>query len=233
MTLGVSGANMLDDINNPIVAFFMQYAYEPMYVYAAITALMFASSFGLPFPEEVTLLSAGLLAHIGSNPELYPPPHPDAVGVDTVTVALVCFFSVLLSDVLVFSLGRQLGPHIRSTRWLQRIVKPEMWARIDAWTAKYGIWACGIFRFTPALRFPGHFTCGSLGIPYSTFLLVDGTAALVSVPTQVVAMAIYGKQVLTYLKDIKMVLASAFVIFVLIYFGKKWFKKKFAKLEAA
>ena len=61
---------MLDDVNNPIIAFFLDYAHQPHYVYAAIIVLMLASSFGLPFPEEVTLLSAGLLAYIGSNPEL-------------------------------------------------------------------------------------------------------------------------------------------------------------------
>lgn len=211
----------MDASQNDIMIFFLDYAYEPLFVYVGVILLLTASSFGLPFPEEATLLTAGLLAHIGSRPDLYPPPSPDATGINVWVMASVCFAAVLLSDLLVFSLGRAFGPRLRRSRFMNRMIKPEAWVKIEYWTKRYGAWACGIFRFTPGLRLPGHFTCGSLGISYWTFLAVDGTAALVSVPTQVILMAFWGQEVLGALKNVKLVLLSAAILIAMVYFWKR------------
>jgi membrane protein DedA with SNARE-associated domain len=218
---------------NPIAAFLLQYAYEPTIVYSSVVLLLFASSFGLPFPEEIVLLSAGLLAHIGSHPELYPPPSPDAMSVDVATAATVCFFAVLMSDFLVFWLGRTFGTRMLNHRWVQKIIKPEAYAKISNWTARFGPYACGVFRFTPALRFPGHFACGALGIKYSTFLLVDGTAALLTVPTQVILMAHFGEQVLGVLKDVKLAMAIVIGIAAIILIGKRLLAKRSARSQTS
>ena len=81
-------------IEEQIIEFFQQYAYEPNIVYGAIVVLMVLSSFGLPIPEEVTLVSTGFLAYIGTQPEMYPPPFEGAPTVDAYTAALVCLLSV-------------------------------------------------------------------------------------------------------------------------------------------
>jgi membrane protein DedA with SNARE-associated domain len=201
--------------DNPTAAFLLQYAYEPTMVYLLIVLLLTASSFGLPFPEEMVLLTAGLLAHIGSNPQLYPPPHAGAVGVSVPMTAAVCFFAVFLSDLLVFWLGKRFGSQMLRHPWAQKIISPKGFEKISEWTAKFGPLACGVFRFTPALRFPGHFACGATGIRYPTFILVDGVAALLTVPTQVLLMAYFGEQVLSVLKNVKIVLAIVIVLFLL------------------
>jgi membrane protein DedA with SNARE-associated domain len=87
-----------------------------------------------------------------------------------------------------------------------------------------------VFRFTPALRFPGHFACGATGIKYSTFILVDGTAALLTVPTQVLLMAYFGEKVLSLLKDIKIVLLTIVGVIVLVFIAKRlWARRKSAQ----
>jgi membrane protein DedA with SNARE-associated domain len=202
--------------DNPTAVFLLQYAYEPTMVYGLIILLLTASSFGLPFPEEIVLLSAGLLAHIGSNPHLYPPPYPGAVGVSIPITAVVCFFAVFMSDLLVFWLGKRFGSRMLSHPWAKKIISPKGFEKISEWTVRFGPLACGVFRFTPALRFPGHFACGATGIKYSTFIAVDGTAALLTVPTQVLLMAYFGEQVLSILKNVKIVMGSALVIVVLV-----------------
>jgi membrane protein DedA with SNARE-associated domain len=193
--------------DNPTAVFLLQYAYEPTMVYGLIILLLTASSFGLPFPEEIVLLSAGLLAHIGSNPHLYPPPYPGAVGVSIPITAVVCFFAVFMSDLLVFWLGKRFGSRMLAHPWAKKIISPKGFEKISEWTARFGPLACGVFRFTPALRFPGHFACGATGIKYSTFIAVDGAAALLTVPTQVLLMAYLGEKVFGLLKDIKIALA--------------------------
>jgi membrane protein DedA with SNARE-associated domain len=206
-----------------ILAWFTQYAYQPLLIYFAIFCLMLASGFGLPAPEEITLVSAGLVCFVASRPDLYPPPYEGAVGVNAYVTAGVAFFSVIFSDCLVFFLGRKFGGQFLRSRYTARFR-----ARMDdvaKWTKKYGMWAAGAFRFTPGLRFPGHFACGMMGLSTTKFVLVDALAAGVSVPTQVLLVAFYGEHILTYFKQFKIVLA---VILVVVggYYLVRWLKRR-------
>jgi membrane protein DedA with SNARE-associated domain len=212
-----------------LIQFFAQYAYEPAYVYTFITCFMFASSFGLPIPEELTLISAGLVAYMAHHPSEFPPPYPGAQGVNTVTLALVCFLAVLMSDMLVYLLGKVFGGRIIKTRFFQKQVAGQGFDRINSWFQKYGGWACGIFRFTPGLRFPGHLSCGLLGIPIWKFMAVDGLAALISVPTQVWIVATYGGEVMKHLKEFKLIIASVLALAFLIWIGRRIYHRNVRK----
>lgn len=202
-----------------LMNFFAPYAYEPLYVYGFIVVFMLASSFGLPVPEELTLVTAGLVAHMATNPEAFPPPYPGATGVDIWLLCLVCFLSVFLSDVLVFFIGKFFGAKIIKTKFFQKQVAGNGFSKINSWFQKYGGWACGIFRFTPGLRFPGHLSCGLLGIPIWKFMAIDGLAALISVPTQVYFVATYGDIILSKIREFKVlgmsILGALFLIWVI------------------
>lgn len=212
-----------------LIAFFSQYAYEPMYVYGFIVTFMFASSFGLPVPEELTLISAGLVAYMAHNPDLYPPPYEGAVGVNVLTLSIVCFLAVFISDLTVYFIGKFFGTHIIKTKFFQKQVAGNGFDRINSWFTKYGPLACGIFRFTPGLRFPGHMSCGLFGISVWKFMLVDGTAALISVPTQVYFVATYGDIILEKVKEFKVYVLVALGVIFLIWLFKKIYVKHVSK----
>lgn len=204
-----------------IVTFFSQYAYQPGLVYMFIVAFMTASSFGLPIPEEMTLVSAGLVAYMARNPDLFPPPYPGAEGVNLVVLCVICFFAVLGSDVLIYTLGRVFGKRLIRTELFNKTIGEKRFGKINKIFQKYSYWACGLFRFTPGVRFPGHMTCGLMGIPLWKFILVDGLAALVSVPTQVLLVAYYGEIILAKIKEFKLILLGAIVILIAIWLLKK------------
>lgn len=207
------------------MAFFTGFAYEPMKVYWFITLFMFASSFGFPVPEELVLISSGLVAYAAHHPELYPPPYPGAEGVNVFTLCIVCFVAVFGSDLVVYLIGKFFGTKIIKTKFFQKQVAGKGFDTINSWFQKYGGWACGIFRFTPGLRFPGHLSCGLLGIPVWKFVAIDGLAALISVPTQVYFVATYGKIVLDRLAEFKMyVLGALGVVFVIWLLRKVYLK---------
>ena len=63
--------------------------------------------------------------------------------------------------------------------------------------------------------------CGMFGLPLFMFIAVDGTAALLSVPTQVWLVATYGEHVLRYLKDFKIVLFSLLVAVAIVCFIRR------------
>ncbi len=207
-----------------ILVWFSQYAYQPLTVYFTVVLFMLASSFGLPIPEEVTLISTGIVAYMGSRPDLYPPPYDGAAVVGVKTAAAICFLAVFLSDFLVFSLGRYLGNRLIKTRFLQK--NRETFDKVSRWVQRYGMWAAGIFRFTPGFRFPGHFSCGMLGLKPRQFVAVDGLAALVSVPTQVILIASFGDKILGNLKEAKLVLFAIIAVLVGIFFLRRYWDKR-------
>jgi len=190
---------------------------------------MVASSFGLPIPEELTLISAGLVAYMAKNPDLYPPPYPGATGVDTVTLCLVCFFAVFFSDTMVYLLGKFFGAKIIKTKFFQKQVAGAGFDRINSWFQKYGGLAAGIFRFTPGLRFPGHLSCGLLGISIWKFLAIDAFVAAISVPTQVYLVSTYGDVILSKLTQYKIFALEVVGVLVVLWILKKIWKKNVRK----
>ena len=205
-------------IEEQIIEFFQQYAYEPNIVYGAIVVLMVLSSFGLPIPEEVTLVSTGFLAYIGTQPEMYPPPFEGAPTVDAYTAALVCLLSVFVSDYFIYLLGKNFGPRILQLEYFKK--NHESIDKVRKWIQKYGFWAAGIFRFTPGIRFPGHFSCGMMGVSGWKFFLVDGFAALFSVPTQVILVSIYGKEIIETFREYTFMFVGVAVLCFAIYSWK-------------
>lgn len=207
------------------MTFFSQYAYQPAYVYGFIIVFMFASSFGLPVPEELILISAGLVAYMAHNPADFPPPYAGAEGVNVLTLAVVCFLAVFFSDLVIYCIGKFFGGKIIKTKFFQKQVAGKGFDTINSWFQKYGGLACGIFRFTPGLRFPGHMSCGLLGIPLWKFMLIDGLAAAVSVPTQVYVVATYGELILEKIREFKIVAGSVLGVLILIWLIRKVYQK--------
>ena len=201
-----------------LLEFFSQYAYQPHYVYGFIVLFMLASSFGFPVPEEIVLVSSGLVGYLASNPDKFPPPYPGATPVNLYLLMIVSFLAVLGSDFLVYSLGRIFGDKLIKTKFMQKHKDGKTFTIIDNWFKKYGGWAAGVFRFTPGLRFPGHLTCGMMKYPVWKFLLIDSVVALLSVPTQVYIVAKNGEHILEFLREFKMIVFGVLFAVAIIYF---------------
>lgn len=203
-----------------ITQVFSEYAYSPFLVYGAICLFMTLSAFGLPIPEEVVLVSSGFIGHMALNPAQYPPPYPGARVVNVYVLALVAFIAVVGADYLIFFLGKKAGPKLFKMKWFSRMMSPSALEKIQRWMKKYGYYAVFIFRFTPGVRFPGHLTCGAMGLSGWRFMLVDAVAAGISVPTQVLLVSHYGQYILKYFAKFKIVListlAGAFILFLIV-----------------
>lgn len=207
--------------NEPIFVWMSQFAYQPGIVYAALIGMMIASAFGLPIPEELTLISVGILAFMGAHPDHFPPPYPGAPVVEIHWAAAIAFVAVVSGDTIIYVMGRVFGRKLLYHPRVRRFFPEDMMRRVEEWTHKYGAYACGIFRFTPGLRFPGHLACGMLQYPVWKFLLIDGIAALISVPTQIYLLAHYGEPILTKLRQFKIVLFSVIGILIIYFIAKK------------
>lgn len=204
-----------------IFAVLQSYAYEPLLVYGIVFALMVASGFGFPMPEEVTIVSVGILAYMGANPDVYPPPFAGARPILGYEAAAVTLVSVVFADVLVFTLGRKFGRPLMARPRIRELFGEKVMSKVNDLMAKYGIYAAFMFRFTPGLRFPAHIAMGASHFPLWQFALVDGLAALISVPTQILLIYHYGDEILYVFREFKIAVLGLIGVLVIYFVAKK------------
>ena len=137
--------------------------------YVVIFGVLLATGFGLPMPEDIPLILAGYLAGHGlANPWIMFP------GV---------FLAILGSDVIVFTIGRRYGHYVPRLPLLRRFLTEPRLARTERQLHLHGGKFIFMARFLPGVRTAAFFTAGTFKIPYWKFLLFDGSAAAISVPT--------------------------------------------------
>jgi len=195
-------------------------AHSPFLVFSMLFLIMYASSFGMPIPEEITLLTLGFLVWLGNNPD----PVTGVVtpnGINIHLAAWLAFVAVFSSDLIVYGLGRKFGTRILSLPLLNKLTQPGMLEKVNQWMNRWGFWSGGVFRFTPGIRFPGHLSCGMLGVSRTKFILVDGLAALVSVPSQVYLVGTYGKDIIDLIKKYQPWVIAILAAGALIYYRKE------------
>jgi membrane protein DedA with SNARE-associated domain len=153
----------------------------PSAVYDTLAGVLLLCGLGLPIPEDVSLISAGYLAHRGV--------------VSVHTVFLVCFAAVLGGDCIAFTLGRLFGSRLLDSRLAQRFFRPRKQIRVRAYFRKFGSKVIFIARFLPGLRFSIFLSAGTLRVRPSVFITYDSLAALVSVPALVYLAFFFGEHI--------------------------------------
>lgn len=204
-------------------AFFTQYGY------AAVFLVLVICGFGIPIPEDVTLVAGGVIAGLG---------HANAHVMFAVGMA-----GVLIGDSLMFILGRLYGNRILKFRFVQRILTPERYAQVQDKFARYGNRVLFVGRFLPGLRAPIFLTAGISGnISALKFLLMDTMAALISVPFWIY-LGEYGAENVDWLMHTVHQFQTGFYVFIIIgagillYIWRKkrqrslFFKNKIAELR--
>ncbi|PIS10804.1 MAG: DedA family protein [Bdellovibrio sp. CG10_big_fil_rev_8_21_14_0_10_47_8] len=211
--------------HEPIFQWLAQYAYEPSMVYIGVFVLMIASGFGFPLPEEVTIVSVGVLAYMGANPALFPPPTVGAPVINGYEAAILVSLAVFFSDNLVYWLGREFGRKIRKMPRFEGFFAGPINEKINRFIEKYGVYAAFVFRFTPGIRFPAHIFLGMSKFSYPAFALVDGIAVLISVPTQILLVYHFGDPILATLYKFKVYVGITLAIIIAYMISKKLWQR--------
>lgn len=196
--------------------------YAPNAPYLVIFGILLATGFGLPLPEDIPLVIGGALcgATAGAHPVLW-------IMLPGVMLAIVG------SDVMLFLLGRWLGPTIHRHPILKRVVGNRNLARARFAFAKHRAKFVFFARFLPGLRAPAFFTAGTFKMPFRKFLLWDGLAACLSVPPAVILGYFFHEKVGFVFEALSKGRTIGFVIIaavILLFLGFHLFvNKKFAK----
>jgi membrane protein DedA with SNARE-associated domain len=149
--------------------------------FAAVFGVLVLCGFGLPLPEDIVLVSGGVLAWLASDLDeaTFRTMINDRGLLLMAGAGLAC---ILVGDSVIFWAGRKLGARVAEIPPLRRFITPARLADAEQLMRRRGNVVVVIARFLPGLRAPTYFTVGHSRLPYWEFLLFDGAAALISAP---------------------------------------------------
>jgi membrane protein DedA with SNARE-associated domain len=143
----------------------MQHAFYPVLLLVLLTA-----SLGVPIPEDVPLIAAGVILSHQPGP---------ATWVGTLLTALL---GIMCGDVVLYVLGGRWGPEVCQHHWVNWLITPARLERMTRQFNRYGMWMCFFGRFFMGVRAAMCITAGVTRLPFRRFLLADLAGALVSIP---------------------------------------------------
>lgn len=149
--------------------------------YIAPFLVLLLCGLGLPLPEEVTLIGAGLLYYRGE--------------VEFLPIVAVCSAAILIGDTVPYWVGRRWGLRALRVRPIRRLVHPERLRRLERRYREHGNWATFVCRFLPGFRLPGYFLAGTMGMRYPRFLLLDALGVVISVPLSIWLGMLFGDSI--------------------------------------
>ena len=144
------------------------------YGYFAVLFVLIICGFGVPIPEDITLVSGGIIAGL----------YPEEVNVHIMLA--VSMFGVLFGDSIMYWLGRIYGIRILRFRFVRKFLTLKRMRMVRAKFEQYGNRVLFVARFLPGLRAPIYMVSGiTRRVSYTRFILLDFFAAIISVPVWV------------------------------------------------
>ena len=139
--------------------------------YLAVFACLVAGAFGLPIPEDISLITAGVLVHLQKA--------------ETWIMLAVCYVGILLGDLIIFRIGWMTGPALFRQRWVRRYMNSKKLHSIRVGLEKKTFFTILLARHLFYLRTATFLVCGSVRMSFTRFLIADAVAALITAPLMV------------------------------------------------
>jgi membrane protein DedA with SNARE-associated domain len=139
-------------------------------VYAGVFVALLAAGVGFPMPEELPIVTAG--AFLGRMADDPPP------GLYGPALLLVCIAGVVLSDLLLYLIGRVWGLRLLRLEFVARILPAARLRRLRRGFARHGVLILLVARLLPGVRTAIFLSAGIIRLPWKRFLLADGLYAL-------------------------------------------------------
>jgi membrane protein DedA with SNARE-associated domain len=205
----------------------------PHGAYLWLFTILLLCGFGLPIPEDISLIAAGYLSWCGGGSDRC----PKLPGLNVHTAFAVCLAAVLAGDTIAFFFGRRYGRRVLASNLARRYFTPRRQLRVRAYFRKFGSKVVLVGRFTPGLRFTIFFTAGTLHVRPAVFFIYDFIAAAFSVPVLVYVAWFFGGQidkVIKYSRRAEHGIVIAVVLLAAFIAIKLWRRhKRLARIAAA
>jgi len=171
--------------------------------YLGIFVFLVLTGCGLPVPEEVGLVLAGVFSAQGDlRPEW---------------AYAACLLGALVGDAAMYGMGRRFGPSLMTLHpKLAKLVRADREAYFEDAVRRHGFKVLLLARFMVGVRGPVYLAAGAVRMPFRRFLLWDLLCATLVVSTFFGLSFYYGKNIAERLRDAEIVFTLIVVAAVLI-----------------
>jgi membrane protein DedA with SNARE-associated domain len=186
--------------------------------YLGIVLFLTLTGIGLPVPEEVPIVAAGVASRAGAIHWYYALP--------------ACLIGAVLGDSLMYAIGRFFGARIlKEHPWWSGFLTPERERTIEDLIQRHGIKAFFVARFLVGLRSPFYLTAGILRVKYRWFLFADLICASVVIGGFFGLAYFFGDRIFGLIRSaeagLTLAAVSCAVLAVVAFF---WFRKRRMRL---
>jgi membrane protein DedA with SNARE-associated domain len=136
------------------------------YGYLGVFLALLASGLGVPIPEELPVITAGIMVGHEDTPLRWYYMLPVVIA------------GVVIGDGFLYCIGRFWGRRLLEWKWVQRRLPPEKREQIEKNFHDRGIMVLLGARLLPGIRTPIFIMAGMLRVPLSRFLLADALYAI-------------------------------------------------------
>lgn len=164
--------------------------------YLGIVAFLVLTGCGLPIPEEVAIVVAGVLSAEG---KLHPP-----------TALAACLVGCILGDCVMYAVGYRwgdslLGVHPR----LARLLHAKREKRFEEAVQRHAFKVMLLSRFLVGVRGPVYLAAGAVRISFRRFLLIDMFCASLVVSTFFLLAYLFGEGVMNRIREAELTATAA------------------------
>ena len=184
------------------------------FTYLGILAALLLGSLGVPIPEEMPIVAAGILSH---------------EGLARWWLALpVCVLGVVSGDTVLYWAGRRWGERLLGWRVVHHVLTRARADWLQAAYREHAMKTVAMARHVTGLRAAAFLTAGIARVPFWKFILADAAAAAVSVPLAFGLAYFFTHQIGAILADVHRVerwLALAGLVVVaggLVVYAARW-----------
>lgn len=193
--------------------FFLLPLESPVALYAILFCLTIFSAFGLPLPEEITLLLAGYLAYLGFT--------------NFLTTVVVMSMSIVVADFCGYLLGRYLGDFLYEKVLGRFEFTRELLEKGKKYVDRFGEKVIILTRPIFGVRFIVPIMMGHFRMNVKKFLIYDFVAAL-PYSLVIISLSYYLGSIFTLIADFKGIkhifewlIGGIIVIWVILHYIKK------------
>ena len=158
------------------------------FTYTGILIVLLLGSLGLPIPEEMPIVAAGILSHEGLMHWWLALP--------------VCLVGVLTGDMVLYWIGRRWGEQVLRWRAVRWVLTPQRAQWLSEGYREHAMKTIAMARHVAGLRAAAFLTAGIARVPFWKFLVADTGSAAVSVPFAFTLAYLFTNQVTAILADV-------------------------------
>ena len=178
--------------------------------YLGIIVILVLTGSGLPLPEEVPIIAAGVASSVGT--------------LEPWRAFAACLVGALLGDCVIYGIGYHFGHNlIKEHPRFAHLLHAEREARIERMIRKHGLKVFFLARFMVGIRAPVYLTAGILRMSFKRFLLVDAFCATSVVGLFFWLSYAYGDSIRRWIVTSERIatVVGVAVIIIAIYFWRK------------